>query len=806
MSDQEEDDDNVTNLHRRVSLEFLENTRGFAVRVPRGQKDPGKGWDPKGATEAKSQQILADIRGDNHCNLGVHCHGDLVDVDIDSRSPYLMAALDRFLPPSAHTWGRPSRPRTHRLYTIKQENWEPTDVPFLKRIMKWDETKVEIRGGSKSRGEYSLLPGSKHPEGEQYEWSDLGRARNSSTVVDIWQITDAVRKASAISILAPYWKEGLRNDLVMAFSGFLYRIYSIQGEPQEAEQFGIDHDTAETLIRVMLSVCHDDPADEQARMKTFAMTWKKGESGAPVTGATTLKEITGDKDIARKLYAVLTDGQDMNVIEEFTSRFVIWQGPGLAVDLERAKQGEPKPYMNRQQFLNSHGHIFITTIKADGKEGRKQLADAFWSMSVATRLAGITFAPGEDLITKGDNGETLVNQWGGFKVEPDKARISQEEVQPFLDYVFEVLASNDHKIRDYILQWLAHIFQRPAQKCKTAMVLVGLPGAGKSFLGHTVVSGIIGAKHSAITNDVQRLTRGFNMNFTNKIFIQCDEATNNKQKGAAAILNSMITDPNITIEPKGVDAFEQPNHARFLFTSNDENDAIFIGHGTADRRYTIIKVSDTRKDDLDYWTMMHEWASANLAKLHKYFLQIEIDWKLISRPLVTAAKAEMQLRSMEPLDMWLRDMIARGHPLSERTNNHPFDAIPHKAYNGKQDIIRKWPQYIRYTKLVEDFQYWCRNNNQRTMVDTINEQMLMAELAKRGLGSDKRIEKIRKEARIDDPRTGKTQVLKITLKPWPPIDKFRDHVKKISGVEMEIDDDFDDADTTIPEDDEKSEF
>lgn len=805
MSNTDDDDDNVTNVHRHVSLMFLENTKGFAVRVPRGQKDPGKGWDPKHASEAKSMQTLSDIRQDPRCNLGVHVHGDLVDVDIDSPSIFLMRALDTFLPPSGHTWGRTSRPRTHRLYTVRQEGWEPT-IPFLRRIMKWEETKVEIRGGNKSRGEYSLLPGSVHPSGEMYEWADINRAQNSGTQVDWWQITDAIRKACAISILAPYWKEGIRNDLVMAFSGFLYRIFSIVGEAQEEGEFRVNHDMAETLIRTMLKVCEDDPSDEQARMKTFAMTWKKGESGAPVTGATTLKEITGDPDIARKLYAVLTDGQDMNTIEEFTARFVIWQGPGLAIDLEAAKRGEPKPYMNRQQFLNSHGHIFVNYIKADGKEGRRQLADAFWAMAVATRLQGITFQPGDDLITKDDMGKTVVNQWGGFRVEPEKGRVTQEEVWPFLEYVFRVLANNDAVVRDYLIQWIAHIFQAPGKKSKTALVLVGKPGAGKSFLGHRIISAIIGDKHSALTNDVQRLTRGFNMNFTGKIFIQCDEATNNKQKGAAAILNSLITDPKMTIEPKGVDAFEQPNHARFMFTSNDENDAIFIGHGTADRRYTIIKVSDHEKDNLDYWTTMHEWAEANLAKIHRYLLQVEIDWRLISRPLVTSAKAEMQLRSLDPFDMWLRDMVARGHPLHARINDNPYDAIPHRNFSAKFEIDRSWPQFIRYTKLVEDFQYWCRQNKQGAYVDNINEQMIEQELKKRGLpvGGGKE-DRVRKDVKVNDSRTNNTTVHKVSLRPWPPIEAFRDHIAKISGVTMDLED-FEDTGVTPDAEEDKSEF
>lgn len=212
---------------RHVSLDFIKNRGAFAVRVIRGQKAPHKDeWNPKLNDATKSEMLLRELRNDEVDNFGAHWHGPLVDVDIDSDSPALMAALEILLPPCNHIWGHASRPRTHRAYQLKN-SFDPTSIPILDRIKRIEEVKLELRGGPPSRGRYTLLPGSVHPSGEEYLWVDLHKARYSPTVTTIDQILKAIRLAGAVAVLAPYWIEGLRNDLIMALSGFLHRTAKI---------------------------------------------------------------------------------------------------------------------------------------------------------------------------------------------------------------------------------------------------------------------------------------------------------------------------------------------------------------------------------------------------------------------------------------------------------------------------------------------------------------------------------------------------------------------------------------------------
>ena len=697
--------DNVASMERAVSVQVIRSSGGYAVKAKPGQKDPAKGWDPAVNSETKSELLLNAIEFTND-NLGLHLHGALVDVDIDSDAPYLMSALDAFLPPCGHVWGRVSRPKTHRVYAVRDGVFDPAATPLLRRLKRIEEAKIELRGGHVSRGEYSLLPGSIHPSGELYEWDNMGKAKSSLSVVPLEALTDAVRMAGAVAVLGPHWLEGTRNDLVMAFSGFLQRISNIAENTGDADSggFHMDQDRSRRLIEVLLDLTGDDPADKKARLTTFDRTWDKGEKGVPVTGATTIAEITGDKEIVAKLYNLLTDNPEIAKLEEFVARFVIWQGPGTVIDLEAVEKGSLRPLItSRANFINSYGDQTI----AFG-EKRAQLATLLYSYTGTRKVSGMTFEPGGDRFVNDREG-TKVNQWAGFEIPPHDSPVSDEEVEPFLSYINEVVASGEEEVYKWVLAWIAHILKEPNKRSGTALVLVGTQGAGKSFLGHRFLIPIIGQRHATSTNNVDAIVKDFNVTFESKLYIQCDEALNNRQKSMAARLKSLVTDPFVKIEPKGVDAYMSPNHMRLLFTSNSIEDAIFLDGGQADRRYTVVKVSDQKTKKSKYWDGMVAWTAdkTNLAKVHRWLTDLEYSRKILEKPLITEAKTRMQFHSWDPIDRWLASWIIRDHPLSERHHQKWYDAIP--VEHDKKSIDRtEWPEWVRLQALADDFEAYQR--------------------------------------------------------------------------------------------------
>ena len=780
----QQDQPSPKSAHRIVSLDFIAASGGYAVRVVRGQKRPHKGWDPRHNDEKRSELLLRELRADQTDNVGVHLHDLLVDVDIDNDDPALKSALDLLLPPSNHVWGHASRLRTHRAYQLRLAFF-PDQYPILARIKRL--IGIELRGGPPERGEYSLLPGSTHPSDEEYLWSDLKKARVSTAVVHINVLLKAMRLAGAVYILAPFWTEGLRNDLVMALSGFLHRTSRIADElGGEDTVFRVDKDLALRFLKCLLKVTGDDEADLYSRMKTFEATWSKAEKGAPVTGASRIGQITGDKTIMAKLYTLLTDSPEIAAVDEFTDRFAIWRGPGIIIDMEKAET----PFMSRRQFCDSFGDQAITTAK----DKRRLIADLIFSLPTTLRLAGVTFEPGSPKLVPTREGDK-VNRWRGFAVEPHSDLVEAQEISPFLTYLHDVVANKSEVVHAWVLGWIAHIFKEPANKTGTALVLVGPPGIGKTFLGEHFIVPIIGA-HAVATNAIDRAVQGFNAVFEDRIFVQCDEAISNRQRLLAAKLKSFITDKTITIERKGVNPYVEPNHMRLLFTSNETQDAVFLSDGMMDRRYAVLRVSDEQMQKTDYWTPLVEWAKdkANLGKVHRYLLDHVYDRRLIEQPPMTKAKIAMQQHSMRVEDRWLAEMVSRSHPLSEAAHKAWWDA----PYEKSQEIDRqKWPKFVSLSALTLDYSLFIRTDPVKTV--PLNEQQVRTLFVEKGLHI--KLEK-RLKTREYDNKLQQFILRRVRLYELASRQAIMDHLLLRYGSEYEEDD----GKTEEDHRDEKTEF
>lgn len=771
-------------FERAVSVEFIRSSGGYAVKAIRGQKEPARGWDPKMNSPAKSAQLLAEIERTDD-NLGIHFHGDLVDVDVDGEDAhlFLVPALDAFLPNCSHVWGRKSRPRTHRAYKLKTlTKFDPTEHSILGRIKRIPEVKVEIRGGPSSRGEYSLLPSSIHPSGELYEWADVAKARATPTIVTPEDLIKCVRMAGAVAVLAPHWTEGLRQDLTMALSGFLHRAKGI-ADALGDDMFKINEDEALRFLEVLLSVTDDDPSDRVARRKAFEKTWAKAEKGTPVTGATRIEELTGEKGLIKKLYTLLTDNPDVAVIDDFTSRFAIWQGPALAIDVKAASKGAQKPFMTRQNFASSYGHKFV---EINGK--RRLLPEMLWSMSSARRVQGLTFEPSEDTIVSTPSGE-MVNQWSGFEIPPYEGEVYDEDVERFTSYIKDVVCSGDVRVYEWVIAWLADMLKDPSNKAGTAMVLVGIEGAGKSFLGHEIIRKIIGNSHSVSTNSVENITKNFNIAYTKKIFIQCDEATNSRQKAVAARLKSLLTDPIQMVEPKGIDPYALPNYARFIFTSNDIEDAIYMNSGRNDRRYTVLEVSSRYVGMIEeYWIPFVDWLSEEntLAKIHKWLISQEYEKRLIKTPINTEARSRMQQASWDAFDAWLAEMLIRDHPLSEDTHIAPHQAVSdEKQIHGNLIERSEWPLLVEWNCLAEDFRLFKRRNSSYRNSDDLNSSHVGLALEKRGvLINDEKV--LRPAVKFFDERKGVNVNKRVRLRTPPSREKINTYLMNKYGFDVKI--------------------
>lgn len=687
----------MLSLQRATSVNLLRASKALVVQCAPGEKKPTKSWDPRENNPSKSTELLREIEYSND-NLGIHLAGRWMDVDVDTDNPILFAALDAFLPNTPHIYGRAGKPRSHRLYLSHKEDFNPSEYPFLQALKRIPEAQVELRGGSLTRGMYSLLPGSVHPSGEPYEWEHIGHARSTPVSVSIDAVIRGLRKATAVAVLALHWVEGSRQEMVMALAGFLQRINHLS-ESEDDASFRMDFEEASNFCKVFLDIVGDDKNDRRDRITAFKMTWTKGEEGKHVTGATRMAEITGDDTLVRKLYSLLTSNPGLIRLEAFLQRYAIWYGTGDLIDLDAAELGT-KAIMSKMAAVNSMGHEYYNM----GEKSVSMIEYLYRSPST-TRVHGFAFAPGKPKVFQ--RGPLfMVNQWGGFETEPARTKDgrwpNESDVKPFVDYVRNVIADNRKEVFEWVMGWVADIVADPGDKKGTALVLVGLPGAGKSYLGD-IIRSIVGTRHTAQTNDIENVTAKHNTQFANKLFIQCDEATNSRQKAMTARLKSLITDPYQKVEPKNVDSYEVEALARFMATSNDKKDAIHLPDGLNDRRFTVVQVNESKRQDVKYWTELRKWCSDNKGLVMAYLMNYEYNRSMLRRCLTTPEKYGMVASSWSHLERWAVNSANVQHPLSEKAHISPYQSIDVDDVTAPVNaVIRdKWPVWVSVEAVAE---------------------------------------------------------------------------------------------------------
>lgn len=261
-----------------------------------------------------------------------------------------------------------------------------------------------------------------------------------------------------------------------------------------------------------------------------------------------------------------------------------------------------------------------------------------------TYAAGLTFAPDSEVIGR-------YNLWRGWTYEAREG-----DVSPWLDFITQVIACGDEANANYIVAWCAQMVQEPTSKLGVAMVLRGRKGTGKTKFGE-LLGGLFKPHHKIVAR-AEHVTGNFNKHLEDTLLLQADEAFWAGAKSSEGALKDLITNPEITIERKGVDAYSAPNFTRVLFTSNED---WVVPASLDERRFAVFDVSTCRQQDSTYFGQLDRWyrqggASALLHYLRAFDLS-KVNVRAAPR---TQALTDQQLESLDSIDAWLLSCLQNG--------------------------------------------------------------------------------------------------------------------------------------------------
>lgn len=250
------------------------------------------------------------------------------------------------------------------------------------------------------------------------------------------------------------------------------------------------------------------------------------------------------------------------------------------------------------------------------------------------------------------------------------------DVEPFLYHVREVICDGDSKAYNFLISWLAHMFQRPMEKPGVALVLKSVEGTGKGTFFEPLKR-ILGA-HASQINGAYQLTGRFNAILANQQLLFADEVDLTDPK-AADKLKGYITEPRVCLERKGNDAVQVANYSRFMFASNHDQ---VIRAGGRERRFLVLEPSSKHAQQHDYFSNLWEWIeNEGPSHLLHYLLKYDISNFNPRKAPVTRALLDEKLHNLSPYQLFF---------MAELSKERPFDGAVRLATSDMVNKCRIW--------------------------------------------------------------------------------------------------------------------
>lgn len=309
----------------------------------------------------------------------------------------------------------------------------------------------------------------------------------------------------------------------------------------------------------------------------------------------------------------------------------------------------------RNRYLNR-----VVAVQTEKGVVHRPLGDWWLKHPRRRQFLALRFLPGQPEEVDG-----YLNLWRGFGVPPVAGVWSLMR-----QHIREVLAASDAVADAYITRWAAWAAQNPGEAAEVALVFQGGRGTGKGTFARALKQ--LFGQHGLQVTSPGQLTGRFNAHMQDCCLLFADEAIAPGDKAAESVLKGLITEPELTIEGKGVNAVQTRNRLHIVMASNDE---WVVPAGVDERRFAVFRVAETRKGDHDYFAALHgEIADGGLAAMLHDLLATDLaGWHPRREVPGTTALQQQKDLSLGPAEQFVLGILESGEiPAARHRGRPPF--------------------------------------------------------------------------------------------------------------------------------------
>jgi len=333
---------------------------------------------------------------------------------------------------------------------------------------------------------------------------------------------------------------------------------------------------------------------------------------------------------------------------ELNDEYAVVENYGGACMIMREEKIDGRSQLSFQrpkEFFNARAASKLRWLNDRGKEIQVNEGKWWFEQPRRRQYSRVVFEPCTEV-------PGAFNLWRGFAVTPTPG----DKHRGFLEHVRENICSGEQQIYDYLMKWIARLFQTPKTQSETAIVLIGSRGAGKSWFCEQLCA-LLG-DHATTVNNIDHLTGKFNSHLSDKVLVVAEEAYHMYERSHESTLKQMITGQRQQIERKGLDLTERPNYLHLIMTSNNTK---VVPAGDKERRFLVLRVSESVLQNTEYFGRLdHEMRTGGRASLLHELLTMDLSSFNVRAVPYTEALLDQQLHNLPHELEWLLSKLHSG--------------------------------------------------------------------------------------------------------------------------------------------------
>lgn len=312
----------------------------------------------------------------------------------------------------------------------------------------------------------------------------------------------------------------------------------------------------------------------------------------------------------------------------------------------------------------------VVSRSATGRARKVPLSDIWLKSANGRQYDRLVYAMPGSLEVAGPND---YNGWQGYTVEPAPGDWSLCRA-----HILNIICSGNIDHYNWVINWLADMFQMPGRHAHTAIVLRSPQGTGKGFFCDVMIGRCFGPQQYLHIIGANQLTAEFNEHLSGKVFIFADESTWGGDPRAAAKLKGMITEDWISIHRKFLKMINEYNRMHIMISSNNDWP---IPIDPSDRRFTVFDVNESQRVNLEYFRALRaELDNGGRAAMLYDLMHHKVDQNLIRQPLMTDAKSDITSQSLKNIEHWWLEILESGVIQNDRWETEIAKRDLHRLY------------------------------------------------------------------------------------------------------------------------------